>query len=116
MKDIESQCIIGNWITPRAPAPFLAPELIASTKNVFEKHGLPKEGLLVLPSIWRSSEAVYNEEITRERIEGVRKLGMTWEEMQESERLKFALHVQNLGIAIAWEEDQVPNLDVLMDC
>jgi hypothetical protein len=68
MQDIESQCFLEQWNAPRKPAPFTSDEVLAFTDRVFAKHGKPKQGLLVLPSVWRSSQYLHDDETTHQRL------------------------------------------------
>ena len=116
MQDVESQCLIGQRIAGHVPAPFTAEEIITFTEDVFARHGPPKNGLVILPSTWRSSDAVHDDEVTRQRIAGARELRMAWAEMCAAERLKIALRIQSLGIELEWNEEAVPGLEELLDC
>jgi hypothetical protein len=104
---------MDNWAAERKPAAFTSDEIIAFIKKVFTKYGQPKEGLLVSISVWRSSQALYDE-FTRPRVAEAVSWGLKWPEMDESERLKIDMHLQNLGIEIAWEEAAIPNLETLL--
>jgi hypothetical protein len=115
VQDVESQCFLHSRPTPRAPAPFTADEILSFADEVFTKFGVPKQGLLILPSTWRSVIALHDDPVTRERVAGVREMEMDWAEMCEGERLKIALRVQSRGIALAWEEGDIPNKQELLD-
>jgi hypothetical protein len=112
--DVESQYFMEHWSAPRPPAAFSAAEIIAFVDRVFAKHGKPKIGLLISPSAWRSTHALFDDVATRERVAGVWEFGMTWPEMDAGERSKISSHLQALGLSLAWDEDDIPNKDELI--
>lgn len=114
VQDVESQCFIEHWSAPRKPAAFTADEIMGFTDIIFAKHGRPRDGLLILPSVWRSSKALHDDDFTRGRVAEAVSWGLSWPEMLESERLKIALRIQSLGIALAWDEDDIPNKEQLI--
>lgn len=112
--DVESQYILDNWIAEHKPTAFTADEIIGFITKVFTKYGQPSEGLLISDSAWRSSQALYDDEITHDRVAEAVSWGLSWPEMQESERLKVDLHIQSLGISLAWDGDDIQNIERLI--
>lgn len=113
--DAESEFMMHNWMASKKPAPFELAELIEFITSLFVKLGRPKQGLIILPSVWRSTEFLFQDEVTCERVIGIYNAGICLPEMSAGDRYEIALHVQSLGLELVWEEDQIPNLDELID-
>lgn len=108
--DVESEFFIEKWIARRPAAPFSAAELLPFIERVLAQNGRHETSVLILPSVWRSSSALFDDPSTHDRIAGVHDLGFDWDEMQEAERLKIALRLQSLGHTLIWEESELPPL------
>ncbi len=64
--------------------------------------------------MWRSSQYLHDDETTHGRVAEAVSWGLTWAEMLESERLKIALRIQSLGLSLARDEDDIPNVEQLL--
>ncbi len=113
--DVESEYMMEALHTTREPAPFTAQEVIDFINATFAKHGRSSQGIVVLPSVWESTERLYSSHDTRERVEAIYQAGIRIVEMDAGHRFQIASYVQSLGMELAWSENQVPDLDTLLD-
>jgi hypothetical protein len=107
--DVESGCFIGVKPLPRPPGAITAAEVIEAFDGVFDKHGTPKVGVVVMPSVWQSAAAYVERRSDSPNIQNLNDLGlMNWPSMCEGDRFALAMHFQQRGLQIEWSEDDVP--------
>jgi len=105
--DFESQYFIGQWCAGRAPASVTAPEVIAFIEQLCSKHGKPKVGFYISCSVWYSSNDLYSDPDTRDRVIEARDAGLSWPAMSEADRSTVARFLQSRGLSVAWTDADV---------
>ena len=105
--DWESQYMMGQWSARRAPAAITAMEMIAFMEQLCSKHGKPRVGFFLSCSVWYSSDDVYSDTDTRERVMPARNAGLSWPAMSDVDRSGIASFLQSRGLSVAWTDADV---------
>jgi len=105
--DVVSQYILHARPIAKAPSPLTAQEMLTFLNEVFEKHGLPRIGIFLGPSIWMSSEEMLLDDVLAQRGDLLRRLDIDIGPMQNRDKDMFVASMTEHGLKVEFDEDNL---------
>jgi len=105
--DVASQYVLHERPVEKTPSPFTAAEIVTFLKEVFERHGKPRVGVLLSRSIWQSSAEMLLDDQVGERADCLRKLDIEFGPMDNRDKDKVVAWLGKHGIRVEFDEDRL---------
>jgi|GEM_PF-2567861 len=91
---------------PKTPAPFTAEEIMNFLNATFDRvGGLPRIGILLSPSVWKSSQEMLLDEQTDQRGEILQKMEIEIAPMLQKEKDLIVESLRRLKLVVAFEDE-----------
>lgn len=88
----------------REPGALDAVTLLAALETLFAKHGKPRQGVVLMPGVWRSTADMLAKPRFSRQIAFLRSSGERLPEMDPAERCTVELQLAILGLESVWAE------------
>ncbi len=105
--DVVSQDVLHGRPIPKTPAPLTAEEVLSFLREVFERHGLPRVGVLLARSVWMSSAEMMLEVDLAQRAEFLRQLDINIGPMERCQKATLAASLGQLALRVEFDEDRL---------
>jgi len=105
--DVASQYALHGRPIEKTPSPFTADEILTFLHEIFDKHGLPRVGLLLSSSVWQSSAEMLLDDQVCERAAWLRDRDIDIGPMDTREKDKVVAAVGKLGLRVAFDEESL---------
>lgn len=105
--DVVSQYMLHARPIAKTPSALTAQEILTFLNEVFEKHGLPRIGIFLGPSIWMSSAEMLLDDVLAKRGELLRTLDIEIGPMQNRDKETFVASMTERGLKVEFDEDNL---------
>ena len=105
--DVVSQHGLHVRLVEKTPSPFTAEEILTFLREVFDKHGLPRIGVLISKSVWQSSNEMLLDDEVSERAEILQKMEIEIAPMDTREKDKVVVSLKQLGLRVEFDEEKL---------
>jgi len=105
--DMVSHHLLHGRPIPRMPGPLTAQEILSFLREVFDRHGLPRVGVLLAPSVWMSSAEMLLDDDLAQRAEFLRRLDIQIGPMERRHKETITVSLGHLGLRTEFEEDRL---------
>ena len=85
--------------------------LIRFLDGVFELHGMPKVGVMIMAEVWMGTSDLILMPALAERTRFLVDTGESWSETPFSEREHVDRHLRRLGLDLEWATSDRPSLN-----
>jgi hypothetical protein len=108
--DVVSQYALHGRPVEKTPSPFTAAEILAFLREVFDRHGLPRVGVLLSQSAWQSSAEMLLDDQVAQRAGFLRELDIDFGPMDIREKDKIVASLRELGLRVEFDEDRMSSV------
>src|ERR1700722_4850853 len=98
--DVASQYMLHGRPIEKTPSPFTADEILTFLHEVFEKHGLPRVGILLSSSVWQSSTEMLLDDQVGQRATVLRDMEIEIDPMDTREKEKIMASLKRRGLRV----------------
>lgn len=105
--DAVSQSPLHGRPFEKTPSPFTALEIMAFLHEVFERHGLPRIGVLISSSVWKSSHEMLLDDTISQRAAMLADFEIEIGPMDVTEKEKITLSLKQIGLKTEFDDDNL---------
>jgi hypothetical protein len=103
--------LTGMPALPIAPGTIDASSLIQFLDGVFELHGRPVAGVMVMAEVWMGTSDLLLMPALADRTQFLVDTGESWGETPSPERETLGRHLRELGLDLEWSTSDRPSLN-----
>ena len=105
--DVASKYMLHSRPIEKTPSPFTANEILTFLRDVFEKHGMPRIGVLLSNSVWQSSTEMLIDDQVSQRAAVLRDMDIEIGPMHAAEKDKVIAAIKQLDLKITFDAEDL---------
>ena len=105
--DLVTQYALYTRPVEKTPSPYTAEEILTFLREVFEKHGLPRVGVLISKSVWQSSAEMLLDDQVSQRAAKLIDMDIEIGPMDAREKDRVVASLRQLGLRVEYDEEAV---------
>jgi len=105
--DVGSICLLYAQPMEKTPSPFTAAEVLSFLRTVFERHGVPRLGVLLSPSVWQSSHEMMTDDTIGKRALFLKEMEIDLGPMDVCEKDKIVASLKERGLRVEFDEGRL---------